>query len=207
MTDDDPGFLTRRLRWDADAEPGESAAAPDADSDLAAVLTPVVPATSFEQRDLDRRDEEALDRRRQLWRDTAIILSGIVIALLVAQLVFPSPAGVASASPSPIATGVVVGPAPGGSLPLGATIPPIVDPSLGIDATPTPIPVRTLPPTGTPPPPLPGATPHPTPKPIRTPAPPTPEPTPPPTPEVTPEVTPPPTPDVTPDVTEPPPTP
>src|SRR5262245_32806547 len=44
---------------------------------------------SFERRELSRMDDEALDRRRQLWRDTAIILSSVVVALLIANLVFP----------------------------------------------------------------------------------------------------------------------
>lgn len=242
MTDDDQDPLTRRLHWDADesspVDPdsgwdlqrnrvGAAGSAPDADTDLEAAraaLTPVRPATSFEQRDLERRDEEALDRRRQLWRDTAIILSGIIIALLLAQLVFPSAAGVASASPTPVPTGVVIGPSPVGASPLGFTFAPIVDPSLGIDASPTPVPVRTLPPTGTSAPTLPGATPRATPHATHAPSP-TPTPTPTPTPEITPaptaeptptpeitpaptpEITPTPTPEITPEVTQPPPTP
>jgi PKD repeat protein len=74
----------------------------------------------------------------------------------------------------------------------GTTFGPIINPSLGIDATPTPIPVITPTPSPTPSPtptptvkpsPTPKATPKPTPKPTKTPRPsPTPDPTPEPTP-------------------------
>ena len=222
MTGDDGRHLSRRLHWDGETEgrwqPREAAEhwedeLPRADGQTgrAARSAPSgAAAPSFERRDLQRMDEEALDRRRQLSRDTAIILSGVVIALIVANLAFPQISGLASASPTPTPTGVA-GPTPGfESLPV-ETVVPIVDPSLGIDATPTPIPIVTLPPTGTAAPALPGATPRPTPNP----APPTPRPTPraTPTPEPTtaptPEITPPPepTPTPTPEDTPPPPAP
>ena len=183
MTDDprtdDPNFLTRRLRWGVD---------PDADVDAHAPIDPPsddwdtpepdpVPVAaldgppSFERRDLARRDEEALDRRRQLWRDTAIILSGIVIALLIAQVLLPGAGGTALASPTPGPTGGIVGPTASPDAGPSATSVPIVDPSLGIDATPTPIPVVTLPPTGSAAPTHPGQTPAATLKPVRTPTP------------------------------------
>jgi PKD domain len=205
---DDPDFLTRRLRWRAEGEPkGDPVpdAAVDPRFDRAyegwdppepepVPAPPLTVGPSFERRDLARRDEEALDRRRQLWRDTAIILSGMVIALLVAQLVLPGLGGTAVASPTPGPTGVVTdAPATANAGLTGPTSGPLVDPSLGIDATPTPIPVVTLPATGTAAPPHPGSTPAatrvPTPKPTRAPAP-TPPPTPVPTPVPTPALTP-----------------
>lgn len=142
---------------------------------------------SFEVRHLDRIDADALDRRRQLWRDTAILLSGLVAVLLVANLVVPQIAGLAAASPSPLASGITGGPSPSAQGAAGPTEEPILDPGLGIDATPTPVPVITLPPTGTSPPAThrPVATPKPTKRPP-TPPPPTEVPTPEPTPEVTP---------------------
>jgi len=202
---DDPNFLTRRLRWgvdpDADVEGhAEPEIATDAPADASIDFgdedwdtpepdpVPVMAfdtALSFERRDLARRDEEALDRRRQLWRDTAIILSGIVIALLIAQVLLPGAGGTAMASPTPVPTDGIVGPTASPDAGPSATSVPIVDPSLGIDATPTPIPVVTLPPTGSAAPTHPGTTPRATLKPVRTPTPtpaqtsaPTPTPTP-----------------------------
>jgi hypothetical protein len=218
MTDDDARHLSRRLHWEAEADkrwqPREAAEhwedhLPRADERTTRTEQPPAPsaaAPSFERRDLQRMDEEALDRRRQLWRDTAIVLSGVVIALLVANMAFPRISEFASASPTPIPTTVIDGPTPGvESLPAESAVP-IVDPSLGIDATPTPIPIVTLPPTGTSAPALPsatlppGATPRPTPtRPPATPRPtpritPTPQPTPAPTPDITPPPEPTPTP-------------
>jgi hypothetical protein len=222
MPDDDGRHLSRRLRWDPEADrtwqPREAAEhwedhLPRADEHSIETAQPQAPsaaAPSFERRDLQRMDDEALDRRRQLWRDTAIILIGVVVALIVANMAFPQLSGFASASPTPSPSGLIVAPSLGfGSQPVESFVP-IVDPSLGIDATPTPIPIITLPPTGTSAPALPGAT-HPvaTPRPT---APPTPRPTPrltpspEPTPEPTPAITPPPepTPTATPEDTPPP---
>src|SRR6185503_18155105 len=74
------------------------------------------------------------------------------IAILAAQTFLPSANGGPGESATPYPSGVTVG-----SLPAPVTLPPaatfggIIDPSLGIDATPTPIPVITLgPPTPTP---------------------------------------------------------
>ena len=210
MTGDDGGHLSRRLHWESD------------DGSTAGGVVPASPerdGRSFELRELDRIDEEALDRRRQLWRDTAMLLTAVVAALLVANLLGPELSGIASVSPAPSPTPT---PTPTGMTLVPSATPtdapvmtsePIVDPSLGIDATPTPIPALTLPPTGTFAPGLPAATLRPTPRPTRRPTPqptmlptlpptaaPTPEVTPPPTPELTPE----PTPEITPEVTPPP---
>src|SRR6058998_1615722 len=115
MTDDDGSSLSRRLHWDSENGPdaaaapqraSEPSAAPSErwDDDTAEVEDPttdtaqtvaIAGGRSFERRDLDRMDAEALDRRRQLWRDTAMILSAMIGALLVTNLVFPQIAGVA----------------------------------------------------------------------------------------------------------------
>ena len=196
MTDDDGRGLSRRLHWDADEEADEAPPAPAWDREPYRAPEPVTPGPvasgpSFERRDLDRIDEEALDRRRQLWRDTAVILSSLVMVLLVANLVLPQLSGVASASPSPGPAAGTTGPSPS-DLPLEATPVPIVDPGLGIDATPRPVVAVTLPPTGTAAPTRPGVTPRPTARPTPTPTPPgpTPSPTEAPTPTPTPVVTP-----------------
>ena len=215
MTDDDGRFLSRRLHWDAEADSRSRPEAPARErwddeapivaDDTRATVQPVAasPVTpSFERRELQRIDEEALDRRRQLWRDTAIILSAVVAVLIATNLVFPQLAGVATASPTPIPTEASSGPTPESVAPPTVSAIPILDPSLGIDATPTPIPVRTLPPTGTAAPSLPSGataapTPRVTPRPTRRPTPPpTPAITPPPEPTPTPEITPPPAPPV-----------
>jgi hypothetical protein len=134
---------------------------------------------------------EVVNRRRILWRDSAFILIGVVVALLLAQFLLPRDGGTGTDDPTELPTGAVLGmtsaprtPAPGETFgPIG----PILDPSLGIDATPTPIPVIIPGPTQrpTPTPSLgPGATPSPTPritpKPTKTPPPTPPPPTPPP---------------------------
>lgn len=126
----------------------------------------------------------AIDRRRLLWRDSATILIGLVAALLVAQVYAPTigivPVGSQSPEPSAIAIGTFGPPV---TLAPGETFGNIIDPSLGIDATPTPIPVITLGPTPTAGPspspstkpstkPSPKPTPKPTPGPTETPAPP-----------------------------------
>ena len=207
MNQDDASLLARRLHWEAESEreglePGAEAVVEE-DPDLTAAWVPPrldTATPSFERRDIERRAEAALERRRELWRDSATILSAVIVALLAFQLLgglFASPPG---ASPSPNASGLVTSSqAAQPSLAPGQTLVPIVDPRLGIDATPRPTPVRTLPPTGTHAPIPPGATPRPTTVPAPTPTkrpPPTPTPTPPPTPTPapTPTPTPPPTP-------------
>ena len=145
-----------------------------------------------------RESGSTMSRRRLLWRDSATILIFAVLALLVAQALPAGDAG-GPASSTTTPSGVVVGSLPPGfSLPPGVTFGPIVDPSLGIDATPTPIPAATQVPTPTPGPnSTPAPSPKPTAKPTKTP-PPTPPPTSPPTPPPTPIDTPaPPPPSVT----------
>lgn len=79
-----------------------------------------------------------------LWRDSATILVGVVLALLGAQVFLPKGNGGPTDS-GDLSSGVVIGSLPPGySLPPGVTFGPILNPSLGIDATPTPIPVITL---------------------------------------------------------------
>jgi len=203
MTDDDGSSLSRRLHWDSENGPDrwddEAAEVEEPTTDTAQTVA-IAGGRSFERRDLDRMDAEALDRRRQLWRDTAMILSAMIGVLLVTNLVFPQIAGIASASPSPAPTGITIGPGTSADAPSG-TDAPVVDPGLGIDASPSPVPVITLPPTGTFAPPRPGTTPRPTvrptPRPTVRPTPtpnPTPTPTPTPGPTPTPEITPAPTP-------------
>lgn len=83
------------------------------------------------------------DRRRILWRDSSIVLIFAILGLLVSQSVFP-PAGPVvnnSLQPTTVAGGQSDGPQL--TLPPGVTFGPILDPSLAIDATPTPIPVIT----------------------------------------------------------------
>jgi len=91
------------------------------------------------------------DRRRLLWRDSATILIGLVLALIAGQVLIPAPTagpiGSPTAEPSLIAIGSF-GPPP--SVAPGATFGPIVNASLGVDATPTPIPVITLGPSPSP---------------------------------------------------------
>jgi PKD domain len=144
--------------WDAawQADPGPETA-------------PLEPARSFGPGAVTQV-ESGSDRRRLLWRDSATILIFVVIALLVAQA-FPAGGTGQPASSDAIPSGEVVGSLPPGfSLPPGVTFGPIIDPSLGIDATPTPIPARTETPTPTPgPTPTPSA--KPTPKPSKTPTP------------------------------------
>jgi hypothetical protein len=130
-------------------------------------------------------EETRVEAKRLLWRDSAIILIGIVLALLVAQFVpGPAPGLVADQTASASGPGAGETGAPGDSTAPGATVGPVVDPSLGIDATQPPIAPITLPPTGTfEPDATADPTPRPTKKPTSTIAPPTPAPTPePPTP-------------------------
>jgi hypothetical protein len=203
MNQDDASFLARRLHWEAESERGGLEPRADAvvedDPELTAawVAPKLDRATpSFERRDIERREEAALERRQQLWRDSATILSAVVVALLVFQLLGGLSGALPGASPSPSATdqgteSQGIGP----SFAPGQSFAPIVDPGLGIDATPKPIPRRTLPPTGTHAPSLPPvATPHPTTRPAPTPTTrPVPTPGPTPTPAPTPTPTPAPT--------------
>lgn len=140
-------------------------------------------------RRIDHRDI-SLERRRVLWRDSATILVVVVAMLLAVQLFGPRKSAVVEGSPTPIPSGSPTSSfEPLGSPAPGETLGPIVDPSLGIDATPPgptprPTPEPTLRPGTTPRP-----TPRPTPTPTRTPRPPatlnpaTPTPAPTPTPE------------------------
>jgi uncharacterized membrane protein len=85
--------------------------------------------------------------RRAVTRDTLTLLSGALLAILVARvLVPPAPAG-STGSPDPNETGGIVAVdsnGPGPTLPPLDTLGPIVNPSTGLSATPTPIPVITL---------------------------------------------------------------
>src|SRR5438552_3623970 len=139
---DRPDFPTPRQRWnpEEDWDPPEPDPVP---------VAPVEELPSFERRDIASIDEAALDGRRQLWRDTAVILSGVVAALLVANLVFPTIAGFASSSPNPISTGLTVGPSQSAA-----------GQSRGA-ATASPNAAITLPPTGSAAPVKPRATPRP----------------------------------------------
>ncbi len=111
---------------------------------------------------------EVVNRRRILWRDSAFILIGVILALLLAQILLPNGAGTGTGDQTEFPTGAALGltfaprtPAP------GETFGPILDPDLGIDATPRPSPVITLGPTRRPtsiPSATPGASPSPTPK-------------------------------------------
>ena len=202
MKPDDASFLARRLHWEAESareglEPGADAVVEDEPELTQGWDAPrlAAPTPAFERRDLERREHAALERRRQLWRDSATLLSAVIVALLVFQLVGGLGSTLPDASPSPTPAGPDGGSlATEPSLAPGETLAPIVDPGVGFDATPTPIPRRTLPPTGTHAPTLP---PRPTPRPTTNPAPtPTtrPVPTPPPTPTPTPTPQPTPTP-------------
>ena len=140
------------------------------------------------------RVDDRFEAKRLLWRDSATILVGVVVALLAVQLFLRFAPATLSSSPSP-ASEILVGPgdSTGSSSGPGSTLGPVVDPSLGIDVRPTRRPQITLPPTGSQPP-TPGATPRPTRAPTAPPtaAPtltpsPTPAPTPTPTPTPTPE--------------------
>ena len=211
MNPDDASFLARRLHWEAESErarlePGADAVVEDDPELTDAWVAPRLDAATptFERRDLARREEAALERRRQLWRDSATILSAVIVALLAFQLLGGLSTPLPDASPSPIPSGDSTASQGVEPSPLsGQSFVPIVDPGLGFDVTPAPIPVRTLPPTGTHAPTLPpGPTPHPTTAPAPTPTTrpvPTPAPTPPPTP--TPAPTPTPTPAPTADFT------
>jgi hypothetical protein len=110
------------------------------------------------------------DPRVVLWRDSATILVFVVLALLGWQTFAPGGTGAPTES-GDIPSGVVVGSLPPGmTLPPGVTFGPGVNPSLGIDATPTPIPVITLGPSPSPSPsPAPSGSPKLSPKPSSSP--------------------------------------
>ena len=134
--DVDPRRMTphRRQHWGVELDPDLEP--PDG--------VPVVPA-------------EPSVRRRLLWRDSATILLGVVLALLTFRILSPpSDAVEPTETPIPSEVSIRLTPPPGTLAP-GESFGPIVDPSLGIDATPTPIPVVTLGPT----PPRPTSTPAP----------------------------------------------
>jgi len=99
--------------------------------------------------ELVTREVIAPARRSLLWRDSATILAGVIIALLAARFLIPAGQPTATTSPAPFGTGVAViptgGPTAFGITP-GPTLGAVVNPSLHLDATPTPIPVITLPP-------------------------------------------------------------
>src|SRR3954453_9229295 len=85
--------------------------------------------------------------RRAVARDTLTLLGGALLAIAVARLMVPElPAG-ATSSPTPEDTGGIVA---RGSIGPGLPLPPldtfgaIVNPSPGLSAPPTPIPVITL---------------------------------------------------------------
>jgi hypothetical protein len=142
-------------------------------------------------------EETRIEAKRLLWRDSAIILVGIVLALLVAQFL-PALASGLVAGETSSASGAGAGAGgtlvPGASAPPDATFGPVVDPSLGIDATQPPDPPVTLPPTGSfEPVETDDPTPRPTRRPVGTIGPPAPTPTPQATPDVTPEGSPTPT--------------
>lgn len=119
------------------------------------------------------------NRRAILWRDSATILVFVIVALLAARfLLGGGNNGIATASPTPPPSGIEVTQAPIDSGFLFTPVPTlgdVVDPSSRINATPTPIPVITLPPATPRPKPTPtlapGATPKPTPKPTTAPTP------------------------------------
>lgn len=143
-----------------------------------------------------RLDED--ERRRQLWRDSASILIGLILVVLVGQVFLPGTTGGPGGSPTLPGSLTTDSFVPGSigppvSLPPGVTFGPIVNPSIAIDRTPTPIPVITMGPTR-PPTPSPAPTaPKPPPTKPPTPKPPTPPPTPTPPPPTPPPTEPPPT--------------
>ena len=195
-----PETAVSRRRREAAEEAEAGAAAEAAAAAAAPSLFEAEPALAVLPQRMEAVRRERLaedDRRRQLWRDSATILMGVVLALLVGQILVPAQTAGPAGSPTPLPSTIAIGSVgpPGtvlpGSVPPPPTFGPIINPSLGIDASPTPIPVITMGPT---PSPTPSAspsvrptgsikpTPKPTPKPTKTPAPtPTPGPTPEPT--------------------------
>ena len=173
------GGLTPHRRQHWSVEPAAQPEAPRDDGLAPVALSP---------------EQTRVEAKRLLWRDSAIILVGIVLALLVAQfLPALAPGLVADETAAASGPGAGATDTPGSSTAPDATLGPVVDPSLGIDGPQPPGPPVTLPPTGTfEPVATTGATPRPTKPPIATIGPPTRPPTPEPTPEVTPSPTEPP---------------
>jgi hypothetical protein len=91
--------------------------------------------------------------RRTVARDTLTILGGALLAVIAGNLAGFSGLVGDLASPTPEDTSTIIG---GGSLPPRPTFPPvdtlgpIVNPTVGFEATPTPIPIITLGPTESP---------------------------------------------------------
>jgi hypothetical protein len=115
-------------------------------------------------------------RRRILWRDSATILAGVLLAIVGAKFLIPGNAPSPTGSPTAEASGIAIGSFGTATLPGFTPIPTlgqIINPSLDLEATPTPIPVITLPPItprpSTGPTQGPGSTPKPTVKPSATP--------------------------------------
>jgi hypothetical protein len=185
--DDPMRALRHRLRARAEPEP---------------IASPPTPSEMPVLETVERSRAAEDERRRQLWRDSATILIGVVLVLLLGQTFFPQVASGPAGSPTPLPSTVNIGSfGPPISLPPGATFGPIIDPSIGIDRTPTPIPVITMGPTPSPSPsPKPSPTKKPSPKPtVKPTVKPTTNPTsgstaPPPTAEPTPTITEPPPP-------------
>jgi hypothetical protein len=98
-------------------------------------------------------------QQRILWRDSATILSGVIIAMLLAEALIPSDFSGEGGTPTPDPTTVtVVAPLPTFRLVgVGATPGEVVDPNLPLNR-PTIIPVITLPPPTKKPSPSPSAT-------------------------------------------------
>jgi hypothetical protein len=95
-----------------------------------------------------RLPPRARTTRWALFRDTATIVGGGLLAIAAFQLLS---GGTPGASPGfsvpPDQTGVVVGSLDvGPTQPPAVTLGPVVNPSVNIEATPTPVPVITLPP-------------------------------------------------------------
>ena len=83
-------------------------------------------------------------RRRILWRDSATILIGVLLALLAVRVLFGGSEPVATASPTPPPSGVAIG-STAPTLPGFTAVPTISDPlGSGVIGTPTPIPLITL---------------------------------------------------------------
>jgi hypothetical protein len=94
-------------------------------------------------------------RRAILWRDSATILIFVVVALLAARFLLPSSNDSATSTPTPLGSPVAVGSVgpTGINFSPAPTFGEVVNPSLDINASPTPIPVITLPPFSVPDPP------------------------------------------------------
>jgi hypothetical protein len=156
--------------------------------------------------ELQSPEETRREAKRLLGRDSAIILVGIIVALLAVEFMPGFGPGLIADETAGPADGASRSLPPGSSALPEATLGPAVDPGLGIGRTPRPDPDGTLPPTGTSAPNDPGPTRAPTPRPSKKP-PATIAPSAPPTPQPTPDPTPGDTPNPTPEQTEPPPPP